>query len=400
MLAHHNVRRALAPISRGLLALLALLAVVGTTAGRRAMAQETRGATPPTSVAGDPDLPYAAMAGRVVAALRPSAGERALLRVDRSVLPRLEPALRGALEASGVKVETLDYGPQPDFAAALERASIYVWLPTGPSARPTPEQQGALRGWLGTGRGRQVHFHWTGITTGTDGFPVAIPPELDALHARALEVDYARLRRELQAAANVLRAGEIRVTTPRGTDLRFRIGDRAISLQDGDASREHLRGKPLPVDREVELPAGVLRVAPLEETVDGTLVVPMLRLSPTDTARMVRLDFVRGEVARVSADSKAGLVLDSVLARFPAQRHFRELGIGFNPVLAVARDAVVIPYAGYGAGVVRLSLGDNTELGGKVQGGASRWLFFPDATVTVGSTVLVKDGRLQPQNAR
>jgi hypothetical protein len=60
----------------------------------------------------------------------------------------------------------------------------------------------------------------------------------------------------------------------------------------------------------------------------------------------------------------------------------------------------VIPYAGYGAGVVRLSLGDNTELGGKVQGGASRWLFFPDATVTVGSTVLVKDGRLQPQNAR
>ena len=53
-----------------------------------------------------------------------------------------------------------------------------------------------------------------------------------------------------------------------------------------------------------------------------------------------------------------------------------------------------IPYYGYGAGVVRLSLGDNSELGGNVTGGYVRWNFFVDTTVTVGDEVWVRDGKL------
>jgi len=48
-----------------------------------------------------------------------------------------------------------------------------------------------------------------------------------------------------------------------------------------------------------------------------------------------------------------------------------------------------IPYYGYGAGVVRLSLGDNSELGGKVT----------DATVAVDGKVWVKDGKLRAPHA-
>jgi hypothetical protein len=44
--------------------------------------------------------------------------------------------------------------------------------------------------------------------------------------------------------------------------------------------------------------------------------------------------------------------------------------------------------------MVRLSLGDNSELGGRVSGGDLRWLFFPDATVTAGPAILVAGGRL------
>ena len=51
-------------------------------------------------------------------------------------------------------------------------------------------------------------------------------------------------------------------------------------------------------------------------------------------------------------------------------------------------------FTGYGAGMVRLSLGDNSELGGRVSGGDLRWLFFPDATVTAGPAILVAGGRL------
>ena len=53
-----------------------------------------------------------------------------------------------------------------------------------------------------------------------------------------------------------------------------------------------------------------------------------------------------------------------------------------------------IPYYGYGAGIVRLSLGDNSELGGAVGGGYVRWNFFTDLTVEVGDEVWVRDGEL------
>jgi hypothetical protein len=44
--------------------------------------------------------------------------------------------------------------------------------------------------------------------------------------------------------------------------------------------------------------------------------------------------------------------------------------------------------------VVRLSLGDNSELGGRVTGGYVRWNFFTDLTVTVGDRVWVRNGKL------
>ncbi len=49
----------------------------------------------------------------------------------------------------------------------------------------------------------------------------------------------------------------------------------------------------------------------------------------------------------------------------------------------------------YGAGAVRLSLGDNRELGGEVRGNYMRWFFFTNATVHVDFRYLVRNGVLQ-----
>jgi hypothetical protein len=76
-----------------------------------------------------------------------------------------------------------------------------------------------------------------------------------------------------------------------------------------------------------------------------------------------------------------------------AGRNFREFALGMNPLLAVPERGPWIPYYGYGSGVVRLSLGDNTELGGNVGGGYVRWNFFTDLTVTIGDHVWVRSGR-------
>jgi len=73
----------------------------------------------------------------------------------------------------------------------------------------------------------------------------------------------------------------------------------------------------------------------------------------------------------------------------------REMGVGVNPKLTLQPGTDVLPYYGYGAGVVRISIGDNEEIGGAVRGGGfSRWFFLTDATVDMYGTPLIKDGKL------
>ena len=96
----------------------------------------------------------------------------------------------------------------------------------------------------------------------------------------------------------------------------------------------------------------------------------------------------------MEASSGRDAVEREMKAAADAGRSFREFALGFNPLLTVPERSPWVPYYGYGAGVVRLSLGDNSELGGTVTGGYVRWNFFTDLTVTVNGQVWVKDGRL------
>jgi hypothetical protein len=110
----------------------------------------------------------------------------------------------------------------------------------------------------------------------------------------------------------------------------------------------------------------------------------------------LRLHFTRGAVDRIEATRGREAVEAEMKAAGDAGRRFREFALGFNPLLTVPERTPWIPYYGYGAGVVRLSLGDNSELGGAVGGGYVRWNFFTDLTVTVNGQVWVRDGRLTP----
>lgn len=336
--------------------------------------------------------PYPALAARIVTALQPSAGERVLLRYNPEALGPLEPELKAQLEAKGAIVESLAYGDAPDLADRLARTDVYVWLPAH-GAVASPAERALLATWLDEGRGRQIHFHWGDGTRDADGLNVPHTAAYDRLYVDALDIDYAALSRRQDQAIEVLRGGEVHVTSPNGTDLRFTIGpDRPFSKQDGDASAARMKTAKVRVDREIELPAGVLRVAPLEDTVNGTLAIPRARFGET-TATGIRLTFTKGVVTDVTAESGLDAV-KTFLASAPGASRFRELGLGFNPKLQVPDDEAALPYYGYGDAVARLGLGDNQEVGGDVRGGGVRWLFFPNTTITVGDTVLVKDGKL------
>jgi hypothetical protein len=333
------------------------------------------------------------MAATIVRALKVTPGERVMLRLDPRSMPELEPVARAALERAGAKVETLPYGPAPDLEKRLAQTDVYVWLPA-PAALTDDDQRAVLARWVDQGGARrEIHFHWADGTRTLDATPARHTPEHDQLYFDALNIDYEELRGQMSRAIALLSSGEVRVTTPSGTDLRFRTANRPFNRQDGDASWLRVSQARMRIDRHIELPAGILRIAPLETSVSGVLAFAAFYPSTMARAGRVRFEFERGRIVRATAGDGQS-ELDSWLAANPALTHFREFCVGFNPKLSMNPGASVVPYYGYGAGVVRLSLGDNEELGGTVRGGAVRWNFIADATVEVGGQALVKDGRL------
>ncbi|HSR54529.1 MAG TPA: aminopeptidase [Acidobacteriota bacterium] len=309
----------------------------------------------------------------------------------------------GAVDMGQMEVYSLappaDASFQPDEAwrrarqAAREMLSEVDATLKLPGALPVHAPYQAVQDLLREGKGRTVHFHWEGAYD-VDGNPLPITEAVSRIYERAvLETDYDAVAEAQRLFEQAMREEEVRVTTPAGSDIRFRIGDRPVTRQDGDASATRASQARNLIDREIELPCGAVRVAPLEESVSGTIVFPNSTWAGKPV-RNLRMRFEQGRVTEWQAEEGAQAVQEEMAQAGDGSRAFREFALGFNPLLAVPRENPWIPYYGYGAGVVRLSLGDNTELGGNVGGGYVRWNFFVDADVYVGGQAWVKNGTL------
>ncbi len=358
-------------------------------------------------------LDYPAMARRIVAQLALKPGERVLSIAQPGIFDGLVPYIRyevmraGGIDLGVVEVlrEPVPDGFDPDvlargardarahYKAMFRDVDAAVMMPGATTSHPAYlAMQDWLKDDLVERRGRRtIHFHWVenGSAYTLPGQPLPPRVEIDRLYQRALlDTDYAALAARQREVAALLRSGEVHLTSAAGTDLRFRVGDRPITLQDGDASAARAARGAVLIDHEIELPAGVVRVAPIEESVEGTIALPVSQWDGRPVEGLT-LRFVRGRVVEVSASRGADAVEAEMRAAGDAGRAFREFALGLNPLLAVPERNPWIPYYGYGRGVVRLSLGDNTELGGKVGGGYVRWNFLTDVTVTAaGKPVL------------
>lgn len=334
------------------------------------------------------------LASRIVDALHLQPGERVLMRYDPNYFQDLAEPLRTRIRArDAIDLPPLRAG-DPIAANQLESADVFLWLPLAPtSPQYSAQDRKLLAEWLEQGgTRREIHFHWSDGSRRPDGLPGTHTLDLDAMYRDALDIDYAELNARQQRAIEIMRLGTTRVSTPEGTDLMFRVGTRPFNIQNGDASGDRARRARVRVDREIELPAGVLRVAPAEESVSGIIVLPEARFGDT-VAKRVSLIIDSGKITAIRAESGQAAVESALRTAGEGAMRFREFALGFNPKLAVTRGETV-PYYGYGAGVVRFSLGDNEELGGKVRGGFTRWFFLSDATVHVDFRYLVRYGRL------
>lgn len=354
-------------------------------------------------------LNFKAIANKIIKQADPQPGEKILLVINPGRFNPLVEYLKEEIErrdAIYMGTESLGKSNDPDWntkyvqglqkIAGDELVNYLKEIDLGimlPGATPIDIVYDGIQKVLKQGMGRTIHFHWQGAYK-LNG--VAFEPDsvVDKFYENVLyNTDYNALAEKQKMFEEAMRNNWIQVTTPAGTNIKFQIGDRQVTKQDGNASMSHTDLGRVLIDREVELPSGAIRVAPLEETVVGTIVFPD---SPWNNqmAEGVTISFEKGKVTDVKATKNNQAVLEEMEGGGEAAKSFREFALGFNPMLAIPEENPWIPYYGYGAGVVRLSLGDNTELGGNVTGGYVRWNFFTDATVKVGDEVWVENGKL------
>ena len=185
----------------------------------------------------------------------------------------LEPEVRKAAHGEGREVETPELRSRAGLPGArLAKTDIYIWLPAGDNA-VTP-RRAARRPREVARRGQAA-----GRSTSTGS---AARVDRRRPGRRAL----GRIRRASMSMRSTSTtpssrptAGQCHRQAALGRSARddagraptsaSSVGDRPFNKQDGDASKARTATARVRVDREVELPAGVLRVAPIESSVNG-----------------------------------------------------------------------------------------------------------------------------------
>ncbi len=284
-------------------------------------------------------------------------------------------------------------------------ADVFILLMNdrrGARTLATSQSDLVVDGWK---QGRSVHLHWFHDPAVHDpAHPVNLA--LDRVNqAAVIDVDYPKLAADMQRIATRMSGALVRIRDQGGTDLSFRVGTR-FHVNHGDASREHAAGMDSGRDREEEIPAGSLRTIPLAGSTEGVLVFPPAKdgESPALGRGMdcrpfaqagLRLVFRRGRIVALETggDQQA---LDRLWAAETGDcDQLGELVLGCNPLLAPVAGSTFLPHYGFGAGVVRLILGDNQLSGGAYRSSFHRWLMWGDASVEVNGATLVDRGRLQ-----
>jgi leucyl aminopeptidase (aminopeptidase T) len=268
----------------------------------------------------------------------------------------------------------------------MRSAQVYLWL-HAPSHRDLPRRIEKL---IAASGARAIHFHWTLPSDPAESVTAA------TMYEKAIAVAPADLDRQQAAMERALKGARVRLTSPGGTDLSFTVPASAwFHRNTGSATRQKVANARTTRDREEELPAGVLRTTDLRDA-EGVLVATTIMGTKSGT---VRVTFRGGRVTAIDGQGSAGQWLAGLYAGATGDRDKpAELVVGFNPELLPVLPSGFMPYYGYGAGIVRIAIGDNWESGGTNRAGNhwEQWLFVVDGTLSANDRVLIRDGKLTP----
>ena len=371
-------------------------------------------------------IDWSALAAHIVhTALRMQRNERVIISANAYFGAAMLEALRCELQrANAIELATILHwtprvaalrapdGCKPDdgdaraedaaMRALFACADIFIWLANDTRIPRATHAIGQSEWVLADWPGRSVHFHWFHDPANPDPESAA-NKVLDTVYQDAiLRLDHAALRRSMHALRAAMADREVHLTNPAGTDLRFRVTSRFM-VNDGDASREKVADARSARDREEEIPCGALRTIPDIDSVDGVIAFRggFGFASPgygLDVNRWyehgLRFRFSNGRIACVETDGDQAALDRAWAAETGDKDRLGELVLGCNPLLRPVEGSTFAPYYGFGDGIVRLTIGENIESGGRNQSSLHRWLYLLDATISTGDHTLVRDGHI------
>jgi aminopeptidase len=214
--------------------------------------------------------------------------------------------------------------------------------------------------------------------------------DLETMHWNAVDADYQHIWDQGNTLKQMLAtAKEVRITSAKGTDLRFSPGGREAIVDAGIVTEEKSKSKVF-LTRTVALPGGTVSFAPLETSGRGKVFSLRERCRPDVQLLNAVFDVQDGKITNFHAQS-GGDCYEKLMAGYTGPKDLLgSVSIGLNPAMKVSED--YRPQAA--AGMVWINFGNNELLGGSNKEAGGFPFAVTEATVEVDGKTVVKDGRL------
>jgi leucyl aminopeptidase (aminopeptidase T) len=309
---------------------------------------------------------------------------RSIIEAPPELLDSLPAHIAAALAETNIYIYTM--GPRKpvpwDKIPVDRRKSVSVWLDARYDRSRFAEQ------WAKAARGNKVRMVGIEATLAT--------PE----RAESLGLDLKEWRRvmfegctanpgEMASHGRALEPlmggeGQVHLTTPFGTDFRFRLDKRPPDYSYGLATDEKAgRGE------VVFLPTGGIEVSAAEDSAEGGIVYDPLIRAGKGRVEDLTLQVAQGRIKQFSARSGKEIFESYLREGSGDVNRFAYFGFGLNPKLrhGFTQDDKVL-------GSTIVGFGHSGATGGKNVASGTWWASMTKATVTISGQKIMEDGKL------
>jgi leucyl aminopeptidase (aminopeptidase T) len=201
-----------------------------------------------------------------------------------------------------------------------------------------------------------------------------------------LDVDFEQLRADAEQVGRAWgTAGEFRLTTPGGTDLRGSVTDRPGRVLHGIATQPGAYMAPPDIESGT---------APVEGTASGTVVVDgdLLFMGQGPLPEPVVLHIAEGQVRGIEGPERGRLTSMLERCRDDRMTNLAEVSVAFNPAGSICSVPMETESA---RGTAHIALGNSIAYGGVVNAVAHLDCVMRDATLELDGRAVMIEGAVQ-----